>query len=57
MNNPYSDSDFMTFNDFITRLRKDLNDSDFFAYDLRAPKNENEYQDYLTMCKMLKGKK
>lgn len=54
MDNVYSDSEFITFDDFIKRLRSDLNDPDFFAYDLRAPKSEDEYQDYLRICKYLK---
>lgn len=51
MKNIYSDSDYMTFDDFLARLRKDLNDPDFFAYDLTAPRNEEDYQKLLSIFK------
>jgi len=51
MDDVYSDSGFITFDDFMKRLRADLNDPDFFAYDLRAPRSEEEYQDYLRICR------
>ncbi|MHC5564980.1 hypothetical protein [Pediococcus acidilactici] len=38
------DNDFMTYNDLILRLRKDLKDPEFFAYDLFVPHDEEEYQ-------------
>lgn len=41
------DNDFMTYNDLILRLRKDLNDPEFFAYDLFVPHDEEEYQEVL----------
>lgn len=41
------DNDFMTYNDLILRLRKDLNDPEFFAYDLFVPYDEEEYQEVL----------
>lgn len=55
MNNVYTDSDYMTFKDFLARLRKDIDDPDFFAFDLKVPENEEQYQDMLKMCKYLKG--
>ncbi|MBM6602862.1 hypothetical protein [Pediococcus acidilactici] len=41
------DNDFMTYNDLILKLRKDLNDPEFFAYDLFVPHDEEEYQEVL----------
>ncbi|MFD1455191.1 hypothetical protein ACFQ44_05760 [Levilactobacillus lanxiensis] len=38
------DSDFMTYQEFIERLRVDLNDPDMTIYDGAAPQNEDEYQ-------------
>jgi len=38
------DSDFMTYQEFIERLRVDLNDPDMTIYDGAAPQSEDEYQ-------------
>lgn len=51
MDNLYSDSDFITLDDFLKRLRKDLNDPDFFAYDITSPQSEEEYQQLLSLFK------
>lgn len=45
------DNDFMTYNDLILRLRKDLNDPEFFAYDLFVPHDEEEYQEVLEITR------
>lgn len=44
---------FMTDWEFITRLREDLKDAEFMAFDLVTPTNEEEYQDELAECQML----
>lgn len=49
------DNDFMTYNDLILRLRKDLNDPEFFAYDLFVPHNEEEYQEVLKSTHEMMG--
>ncbi|QAR35231.1 hypothetical protein [Latilactobacillus curvatus] len=41
------DNDFMTYEQLIIRLRADLNEPDFFAYDLFVPHNEEEYSQAL----------
>lgn len=41
------DSDFMTYQEFIERLRVDLNDPDMTICDGAAPQSEEEYQTIL----------
>lgn len=41
------DTDFITYQELVERLRKDLNDPDFGAFDLAVPHNEEEYQQVL----------
>lgn len=41
------DNDFMTYNQLIERLRVDLDDPTFFAFDLAVPHSEEEYQNSL----------
>ncbi|HIW72411.1 MAG TPA: hypothetical protein H9875_07280 [Candidatus Levilactobacillus faecigallinarum] len=45
------DSDYMTYEEYLTRLRKDLNDPEFAIIDGRAPENEDEYQTMLGIFK------
>ncbi|KJW12836.1 hypothetical protein VC81_03960 [Levilactobacillus spicheri] len=45
------DSDYMTFEEYLTRLRKDLNNPDFAVLDDRAAESEEEYQVKLALFK------
>lgn len=45
------DSDYMTFREYLARLRKDLNDPDFAVFDDRAAESEEEYQVKLDLFK------
>lgn len=47
------DNDFMTYNQLIKRLRIDLNNPDFFVFDLAVPHNEEEYQRSLRDMKIV----
>jgi len=57
MNNFNLDSNYMTFEEFINKVRIDLNDSDFMVFDMPAPKNEKQYQEFLVECKYLSNGK
>ncbi|NVO88907.1 hypothetical protein HWN39_10495 [Lactobacillus rhamnosus] len=48
----YEPSDFMTLEQFVTRVRKDLNDPDLTFYDTPVPRNEEEYQQELKLFKV-----
>lgn len=47
------DNDFMTYNELLLRLRKDLNEPEFLAYDLFVPHDEEEYQEVLHDTKLM----
>ncbi|MCI2961056.1 hypothetical protein [Pediococcus pentosaceus] len=47
------DNDFMTYQELIERLRKDLNEPNFFAYDLFVPHDEEEYKEVLADTKRM----
>lgn len=47
------DSDYMTYSQYITRLRQDLGDPDFSIIDGCAPHNENEYQIMLSIFRKI----
>lgn len=45
------DSEYMSYKEFIERLRVDLDDPDFFMFDGAAPNDEDEYQTMLALFK------
>lgn len=47
--NCYKDNDFMTFAEFMTRLRKDLDAPNLHVSDIVTPDNEEKYQKYLVL--------
>lgn len=51
------DSDYMTYSEYMTRLRQDLRDPDFSILDGCAPHNEDEYQTMLSLFKQALNKK
>ncbi|MFD1466506.1 hypothetical protein ACFQ4L_10575 [Lapidilactobacillus mulanensis] len=46
-------NEFMTYEQLINRLRKDLDNPGFFAFDLMIPHNEGEYQTSLKDMKVI----
>lgn len=48
-----NDNDFMTYKQLIIRLRADLDEPDFFVYDLVVPHNEEEYSQVLSENKQI----
>ncbi|MFD1455190.1 hypothetical protein ACFQ44_05755 [Levilactobacillus lanxiensis] len=47
------DSDYMTFYEYLNRLRKDLNAPDFSAMEGKAPDSEEEYLNNLKILKQI----
>lgn len=54
MNRMSLDSEYMTFEEFIERMKKDLNESDFSVIDCAAPNNEEDYQKLLELFQSIK---
>jgi len=50
-------TEFMTYREFMLRLKKDLGETspNFWIFDLQTPHNEDEYQDSLRIVKMLRN--
>lgn len=47
------DNEFISYKQLIDRLRKDLNNPEFFAFDLYVPHNEEEYKQVLESSKRM----
>lgn len=50
----YEPTSFMTLEQFIARVRKDLNDPKVSFMDMPVPRNEEEYQSALDLFKLIK---
>lgn len=50
------DSDYMTYSEYMKRLRQDLGDPDFSILDGCAPHNEEEYQTMLAIFQQITKK-
>lgn len=52
----YEPTGFMTLEQFVARVRKDLNDPKISFMDMPVPRNEEEYQSSLGLFKLIKSR-